>query len=104
MQTRKQTSQEKRAWLQRGQREGQRILIDLDFADMMTHEEIKSLCKQLLYCYSANVRAQNPAQLILTSAEVWYGGAYCCNMKICSKVSICVGNRASEAGCHCRVS
>ncbi|CAL8472134.1 g11676 [Coccomyxa elongata] len=68
-QARKQTSQEKRARLQQGQREGQRILIDLDFADKMTHEEVKSLCKQLLYSYSANVRAQKPAQLILTSAE-----------------------------------
>jgi hypothetical protein len=79
MQARKQTSQEKRARLQQGQREGQRILIDLEFADKMTHEEIKSLCKQLLYSYSANVRAQKPAQLILTSAEVRCVSAYWCH-------------------------
>lgn len=106
MQARKQTSQEKRARLQRGQKEGQRILIDLDFADKMTHEQIKSLCKQLLYCYSANVRAENPAQLILTSAEVRCGSAYWCLqvLDVWNEGTISVGNRTPEAGCHCRVS
>ena len=70
MQARKQSASEKKARLQQALREGQRIVIDMDFADKMTPAEIKSLCQQLLYCYSANTRAQNPAHLILTSLEV----------------------------------
>lgn len=76
VQARKQSASEKKARLQQALREGQRIVIDLDFADKMTPTEIKSLCQQLLYCYSANTRAQNPAQLIFTSLQVWRDIAY----------------------------
>ncbi len=70
MQARKQSALERKTRLQQAQSEGQRILIDLDFADKMTPTEVKSLCQQLLHCYGANTRARIPAQLIFTSLQV----------------------------------
>lgn len=56
---------------------GQRILIDLSFADKMSDVELRSLCQQLAYCYHANSRAADPVHLILTGAEVREWGKYC---------------------------
>lgn len=55
---------------------GQRILIDLSFADKMSDVELRSLCQQLAYCYHANSRAADPVHLILTGAEVREWGEY----------------------------
>lgn len=46
--------------------QGQRILIDCSFEDMMTDTELRSLCQQLAYSYHANSRASPPVHLILT--------------------------------------
>ena len=45
---------------------GQRIVLDCDFASLMTEQEIRSLMQQLSYCYSANSRAEVPAHLIFS--------------------------------------
>ncbi|KNE62129.1 hypothetical protein AMAG_07375 [Allomyces macrogynus ATCC 38327] len=42
---------------------GVTLLIDLDFDGKMIDKEIKSMCKQLLYCYAANRRTTRPVML-----------------------------------------
>lgn len=69
-QARKQTDRERKEKLQQAQETGQRIIIDLAFADKMTGAELRSMCQQLSYSYSANARATKPAHLILTGYEV----------------------------------
>ncbi len=49
---------------------GQRICVDLAFSDLMLDQENKSMCKQLGYCWHANIQAATPAHLVLTSMEV----------------------------------
>lgn len=49
---------------------GQKIVIDLDFADYMTDTEQRSICQQLGYCWHANCAARAPAHLALTSLHV----------------------------------
>lgn len=49
---------------------GQRVAVDLDFQDKMVHSEIRSLCQQLSYCYSANTKAPRPFCLHFTSLNV----------------------------------
>ncbi|KAI7843878.1 hypothetical protein COHA_002425 [Chlorella ohadii] len=48
---------------------GQRICVDLAFSDLMLDQENKSMCKQLGYCWHANIQAATPAHLVLTSME-----------------------------------
>eukprot|EP00951_Prasinocladus_malaysianus_P000787 scaffold5559_cov51-Prasinocladus_malaysianus.AAC.2 len=52
---------------------GQRIVIDLDFEDKMKENEMRSLCQQISYSYSANRGARHPCHLYLTSykARAW---------------------------------
>ena len=69
-QARKQGERERKEKLKKALDSGQRIIIDLGFADKMTGAEIRSLCQQLAYSYSANTRAAQPAHLILTSYDV----------------------------------
>ncbi|KAI9219447.1 guanine-1-methyltransferase-domain-containing protein [Blastocladiella britannica] len=45
---------------------GVRVVIDLDFKDMMNLKEAKSLCKQLSFCYSANRRHSKSVNLLAT--------------------------------------
>ena len=68
-QARKQAEKDRKEKLQRALDSGQRIVIDLDFADKMTGAELRSVCKQLAYSYSANTRAAQPGHLILTSYQ-----------------------------------
>ena len=67
---------ERKEKLQRALESGQRIIIDLSFADKMTGAEVRSMCQQLSYSYSANARATKPAHLILTSYEVSHCASY----------------------------
>ena len=69
-QARKQGGQDKKARLQQALQGGQRIILDLDFHDLMTETEVRSLCHQLLHTYAANGRADSPAHIILTSLQV----------------------------------
>ncbi|KAG6861846.1 hypothetical protein C0995_011143 [Termitomyces sp. Mi166 len=46
---------------------GGRVVVDLGFDDKMNEKEIKSLCSQLAYTYSANRNAAYPFSLLYTS-------------------------------------
>lgn len=48
---------------------GQKIVIDLDFSDLMTTSEIHSLVHQVMYCYAVNGRCTSPAHLWLTGCR-----------------------------------
>ncbi|XP_041028735.1 tRNA (guanine(9)-N1)-methyltransferase [Juglans microcarpa x Juglans regia] len=48
---------------------GQKIVIDLDFAHLMTPTEIHSLVQQIMYCYAVNGRCSSPCHLWLTGCE-----------------------------------
>ena len=56
--------------------DGQGIVIDLDFEEQMKETEIKSLCGQLQYCYSSNIRAALPCHLYFTSMQVAHSLVY----------------------------
>ncbi|ONK69380.1 tRNA (guanine(9)-N1)-methyltransferase [Asparagus officinalis] len=45
---------------------GQKVVIDLEFAELMTSNEIHSLVQQVMYCYAVNGRCASPAHLWLT--------------------------------------
>lgn len=49
-------------------KEGVRVVIDLQFYDLMTEKEQSSLIKQLGYCHSVNRRSEKCFNYILTSA------------------------------------
>ncbi|KAI3434154.1 tRNA (guanine(9)-N(1))-methyltransferase [Psidium guajava] len=62
-------SEEREGKLRRleGAREsGQKIVIDLEFAHLMSANEINSLCQQIMYCYAVNGRCAYPCHLWLT--------------------------------------
>jgi len=54
---------------------GQKVVIDLDFADYMRENEQKSICGQLAYTWHFNCAAAHPLHLVLTSVQVkgWAG-------------------------------
>ncbi|OVA10819.1 tRNA (guanine-N1-)-methyltransferase [Macleaya cordata] len=52
--------------LMRAKEEGQKIVIDLEFSDLMNPSEINSLVQQIMYCYAVNGRCTSPAHLWLT--------------------------------------
>ena len=54
----------KHAKMQAALEGGQRIVLDLEFAHLMTPTEQRSMCHQLSYCYSANTRSERPAHLV----------------------------------------
>ncbi|XP_030512892.1 tRNA (guanine(9)-N1)-methyltransferase isoform X1 [Rhodamnia argentea] len=65
-------SEEREGKLRRleGAREsGQKIVIDLEFAHLMSANEISSLCQQIMYCYAVNGRCAYPCHLWLTGCE-----------------------------------
>ncbi|XP_027204481.2 uncharacterized protein LOC113798187 [Dermatophagoides pteronyssinus] len=43
------------------------IVIDCDYESFMNENELRKLCKQLMYCYAINRRSSAPAQLWITS-------------------------------------
>ncbi|KII95276.1 hypothetical protein PLICRDRAFT_34118 [Plicaturopsis crispa FD-325 SS-3] len=55
----------KRAKLGKGTPFNARVVVDLGFDDMMSDKEVKSLCSQLAYTYSANRRSSSPFSKIL---------------------------------------
>jgi tRNA (guanine9-N1)-methyltransferase len=58
----------RRAKLEAAMAGGQRLVLDLEFAHLMTEAQLRSLCQQLTYCYAANLRAPTAAHLVLTGA------------------------------------
>ncbi|PSC68994.1 tRNA (guanine(9)-N1)-methyltransferase [Micractinium conductrix] len=66
---RKQERQEMKARMEKAVAEGQKVIIDLDFADLMRETEQKSICGQLAYSWHANCRAQRPLHLVLSGVQ-----------------------------------
>ena len=56
LQERQQQGKSRKEALHQALQSGQRLIIDLDFQDSMSGSELKSLCKQLVYCWSANLK------------------------------------------------
>lgn len=46
-----------------------RIVIDMDFEDLMTDNELSKSCQQVARIYSANRHSENPCQLYVTSLK-----------------------------------
>ncbi|XP_043698568.1 tRNA (guanine(9)-N1)-methyltransferase [Telopea speciosissima] len=55
--------------LTRAKEEGQKIIIDLEFSDLMTPNEIHSLVQQIMYCYAVNGKSPLPGHLWLTGCR-----------------------------------
>ncbi|KAJ4982068.1 hypothetical protein NE237_032905 [Protea cynaroides] len=55
--------------LTRAKEEGQKIIIDLEFSDLMTPNEIHSLVQQIMYCYAVNGKSPLPGHLWLTGCS-----------------------------------
>ena len=60
---------DRKARLESGLANGQRILIDLEFSNLMTEAENQSMAHQVSFCYSANAKAPTPCHLILSGFE-----------------------------------
>ncbi|KQK01521.1 tRNA (guanine(9)-N1)-methyltransferase [Brachypodium distachyon] len=48
---------------------GQKVVLDLEFADLMRPNELHSLTQQIMYCYAVNGRSATPAHLWLTGCS-----------------------------------
>ena len=57
-------------WNVQALKSGQGIILDLDFQDLMTEQEMRSLVGQLQFAYAANCKAEVPAHLYFTSLTV----------------------------------
>ena len=51
------------------------VVLDLEFVDLMTEKESRSMAKQLTYCYSANIKAAVPLCLYFTGLDGEVGEA-----------------------------
>lgn len=49
--------------------QGTTVLMDLEWEDQMTESELKSLVQQVLYCYGANRKAENPVSMVLSGVK-----------------------------------
>ncbi|PKA59813.1 tRNA (guanine9-N1)-methyltransferase [Apostasia shenzhenica] len=57
------------ARLRKAAQQGQKIVLDLEFADLMKPGEMQSLAHQIMYCYAVNGRSEIPAHLYLTGCK-----------------------------------
>nr|GMD87295.1 tRNA (guanine(9)-N1)-methyltransferase [Ipomoea batatas] len=55
--------------LTRAKESGQNFVIDLEFSDLMTSNELQSLVQQIMYCYAMNGRCETPAHLWLAGYQ-----------------------------------
>ncbi|KAM7270809.1 hypothetical protein ACFE04_030023 [Oxalis oulophora] len=55
--------------LSKAKENGQKVVIDLQFAHLMMSNEIHSLVQQIMYCYAMNSRCSEPAHLYLTGCN-----------------------------------
>ncbi|XP_057765091.1 tRNA (guanine(9)-N1)-methyltransferase isoform X2 [Salvia miltiorrhiza] len=55
--------------LQQARVNGQNVVIDLEFAHLMTSTELSSLVQQIMYCYAINGRCALPAHIWLTGCK-----------------------------------
>ncbi|KAJ0836301.1 putative tRNA (guanine(9)-N(1))-methyltransferase [Helianthus annuus] len=59
-------SEEERLKTIEAKKSGQKVVLDLQFSELMAPNEIHSLVKQIMYCYSVNGRSVVPCHLWLT--------------------------------------
>ncbi|KAJ6741433.1 TRNA (GUANINE-9-) METHYLTRANSFERASE [Salix viminalis] len=69
MEKRAEEKEDKVQRLSKAKESGQNIVIDLEFADLMTTSEIHSLVQQIMYCYAVNGRCTSPGHLWLTGCR-----------------------------------
>ncbi|WOL12100.1 tRNA (guanine(9)-N1)-methyltransferase isoform X1 [Canna indica] len=55
--------------LRRAAEIGPKVVLDLEFSDLMTANEIHSLVQQVMYCYAVNGRCASPTHLWLTGCQ-----------------------------------
>ncbi|GFP93459.1 tRNA (guanine(9)-n1)-methyltransferase [Phtheirospermum japonicum] len=55
--------------LQAARINGQKVVIDLEFAHLMASNELHSLVQQIMYCYAINGRCALPAHIWLTGCQ-----------------------------------
>lgn len=69
MEKRSEEKEKKMERLNKAKELGQNIVIDLEFAHLMTRTELSSLLQQIMYCYAVNGRSACPAHLWLTGCQ-----------------------------------
>lgn len=60
--------QQKEQWL-KDMKTSPRVVIDLDFQELMRPNELSSLTQQVMYSYGFIKRAEKPLRLVLTSVQ-----------------------------------
>ncbi|CAH8384263.1 unnamed protein product [Eruca vesicaria subsp. sativa] len=69
MEKRSEEKEKKMERLTKAKEIGQNIVIDVDFAHLMSESEISSLVQQIMYCYAVNGRSTSPCHLWLTGVQ-----------------------------------
>lgn len=69
MEKRSEEKSKKTERLKKAKENGQNIVVDLDFAHLMTPAEHNSLVQQIMYCYAVNGRCACPAHVWLTGCH-----------------------------------
>ncbi|CAN7026768.1 unnamed protein product [Brassica rapa subsp. trilocularis] len=69
MEKRSEEKEKKMERLTRAKEIGQNVIVDVDFAHLMSESEISSLAQQIMYCYAVNGRSTSPCHLWLTGIK-----------------------------------
>ncbi|CAN7102423.1 unnamed protein product, partial [Brassica rapa subsp. narinosa] len=69
MEKRSEEKEKKMERLTRAKEIGQNIVVNVDFAHLMSESEISSLVQQIMYCYAMNGRSTSPCHLWLTGIK-----------------------------------
>ncbi|KAG2264622.1 hypothetical protein Bca52824_071701 [Brassica carinata] len=69
MDKRSEEKEKKMERLTRAKEIGQNVVVDVDFAHLMSESEISSLVQQIMYCYAVNGRSTSPCHLWLTGVK-----------------------------------
>ncbi|CAA0408269.1 unnamed protein product [Arabidopsis thaliana] len=69
MEKRSEEKEKKMERLNQAKEIGQKIVVDVDFAHLMSESEISSLVQQIMYCYAVNGRSTSPCHLWLTGVQ-----------------------------------
>ncbi|RID45261.1 hypothetical protein BRARA_I02004 [Brassica rapa] len=69
MEKRSEEKEKKMERLTKAKEIGQNIVIDVDFAHLMSESEISSLVQQIMYCYAVNGRSSSPCHMWLTGVQ-----------------------------------
>ncbi|KAK4360110.1 hypothetical protein RND71_022339 [Anisodus tanguticus] len=69
MEQRSHDKEKKMTRLTNAKQNGQNVVIDLEFDNLMNSSELHSLVQQIMYCYAVNGRCTSPAHLWLTGCQ-----------------------------------